>query len=148
MITVNESLQRRFWQYTARQGLNDCWPWIGMRCKGYGKIKHRGKLVTASRASWTLHHGQIPDGLWVLHHCDNPECVNPAHLFLGTALDNSRDCREKGRFRAGQPRALTDIEVIEIRGSADSVRELACRYGPTKTAIWKIKRRITYKDVE
>ena len=77
-----------------------CWLWVGRRDSyGYGKL---GKKQTAShRLSWTIHFGPIPSGLCVLHRCDNPPCVNPAHLFLGTQLDNIRDMNAKGRGKAG-----------------------------------------------
>jgi len=75
-----------------------CWNWIAGKDKdGYGKIKIDGKMVQAHRASWVIHNGDIPNGMCVLHRCDNPSCVNPEHLFIGTRLDNARDRDVKGR---------------------------------------------------
>ena len=75
-----------------------CWGWLaGTNKDGYGKFKMRGKTLQAHRLSWVIHNGIIPEGMCVLHHCDNPPCVNPAHLFLGTILDNNRDRDAKGR---------------------------------------------------
>lgn len=95
-----------FWHLVDKRGPDDCWPWQGSLYVGYGRIKdgQRGR-VGAHRVSWELHHGPIPDGLWVLHRCDNPPCVNPAHLFLGTPGDNVRDMHAKGRWsrRATRP---------------------------------------------
>lgn len=78
-----------------------CWEWTGStNPSGYGELglggRHEG-LVAAHRLSWELHVGPIPDGLWVLHRCDNPPCCNPDHLFLGTRTDNVRDMYAKGR---------------------------------------------------
>ena len=77
---------------------NDCIIYEGSFDKdGYGKTVHEGRDVRAHRLSWEHEFGPIPDGLWVLHHCDNPPCINTDHLFLGTALDNARDCTSKNR---------------------------------------------------
>jgi len=79
---------------------NSCWKWSGLKSiKGYGKFKDSNYLDwRAHRASYTIYVGEIPKGMMVCHHCDNPECCNPSHLFLGTARDNSIDRVNKGRF--------------------------------------------------
>lgn len=89
-----------FWRHvTPTEG---CWIWSGARShngQGYGHMKvggRNGRDVVASRASWEIHNGPIPDGLFVLHDCDNPPCVNPAHLHLGTRSDNVREALERG----------------------------------------------------
>jgi hypothetical protein len=75
-----------------------CWWWTGsIMSSGYGHFKMAGGMVGSHRASWQLAFGPIPEGLFVLHHCDNQRCVNPEHLFLGTHADNVRDCVAKGR---------------------------------------------------
>src|ERR1700757_1576049 len=80
-----------------------CWTWMGARQSGgYGQIQIAGKSWLAHRASWTTFRGQIPQGLNVLHHCDNRICVNPPHLFIGTQRDNWQDALEKGRI-TGEP---------------------------------------------
>lgn len=77
-----------------------CWIWQGATTNaGYGKIAVHGTLILSHRFSWELHHGPIPEGLYVCHHCDNPQCVNPDHLFVGTAQDNVNDMMAKGRHR-------------------------------------------------
>ncbi|MDD4280094.1 MAG: HNH endonuclease [Candidatus Sumerlaeales bacterium] len=75
-----------------------CWEWLG--CKnmgGYGMIRVDGRLHQAHRISYALYNGEIPDGMCICHRCDNPGCVNPTHLFLGTKLDNAKDRERKGR---------------------------------------------------
>jgi len=78
-----------------------CWIWHGCRIKGYGSMKVDGKNVPAHRQSWILKNGKIPDGFLICHHCDNPPCVNPRHLFIGDNFSNMRDMSEKGRAMSG-----------------------------------------------
>jgi hypothetical protein len=83
---------------------NGCWEWQRSKDKdGYGYIKKDQKTTKAHRVSYELHYGPIENGLWVLHRCDNPSCVNPEHLWLGTAKDNSDDMIAKGRAVAPKP---------------------------------------------
>lgn len=106
----NRTLAERFWAKVNKDGptpahcpdLGPCWLWTGAKnAKGYGSIGssggRAGRNLYAHRVSWELHQGAIPNGLWVLHHCDNPPCINPAHLWLGTASDNMYDMTRKGR---------------------------------------------------
>ncbi len=75
-----------------------CWEWIGHKNPaGYGIAFHEGKQKLAHRIVWMTEHGQIPAGMQVCHRCDNPSCVRPDHLFLGTNMDNARDMAAKGR---------------------------------------------------
>lgn len=121
-----------------------CWEWIGGKCSGgYGSFVVRGKVCVASRVSFELFKGDIPGGLNVCHSCDNPGCVNPEHLFLGTDFDNNRDREIKNRGnhakgeRHGQAK-LTDLEVAEarqLRINGLTYQAVADRYGVTKQCI-------------
>jgi hypothetical protein len=117
-------------------------------------------MAHAHRISWEIHFGDIPDGLYVLHTCDNPPCANPVHLFLGTQRDNIDDMLRKGRSAYGHPgrqgekawmAKLTDDQVREIRSLYEVGRisqlALARRYGITQTTIGSIVRRATWKHI-
>jgi hypothetical protein len=92
----------RFWAKVDRSDPDGCWPWIGHRIrKGYGIHWAFNRKTVAHRRAYELTYGSIPDGLFVCHHCDNPPCCNPDHLFVGTNSDNMQDCIRKGRFSKG-----------------------------------------------
>ena len=114
---------RCFWDRVQRKSSIDCWLWIGGREKhGYGRFSmgKRNKWRFAHRVSWALANGTIPKSLCVLHHCDTPLCVNPAHLFLGTRKDNMADCIRKGRTNPAcgeqvHSSKLKESQIFEIR---------------------------------
>ncbi len=96
---LKQPVEARFWRHVATG--DGCWLWTGQLDRdGYGTITGRGmKPVKAHRLSWELAHGRSPGKLWVLHSCDTPACVNPAHLRLGTPKDNTADMISRGRSR-------------------------------------------------
>ena len=123
VVWTDKPLEQRFWEKVDKRGKYECWEWqAGKSKKGYGYVQNnrkRGKLLSAHRVSWELHNGKIPKGMLICHHCDNPPCVNPNHLFLGTQKDNIRDAVKKGRKKyigEGNGRAiLTKEDVLLIR---------------------------------
>jgi hypothetical protein len=136
-----------FWRLIARGP--GCWLWLGTRMDtGYGRFSLFGDETPAHRLSWTLFRGPIPDGLGVLHRCDNRLCVNPTHLFLGTAADNAADMVAKGRH-VGY-RKVTEQDVVSIRArraAGARNRDLAREYRVTDDAISAIARRVTWPHV-
>lgn len=164
-------IEERFWEKVDKNGPimpnmeTRCWVWIAayFRHKFYGKKYYygnftlNGKAIQAHRYSWMLaHNKQIPRDMFVCHKCDNPKCVNPDHLFLGTHTDNMRDMADKGRTGTKRGRQnfntrLTSKQVIEIRERYSSTnisqRLLAQEYGVSQAAIWYILHKENWKHV-
>lgn len=142
------TVDERFW-HQVRKGEGDaCWEWDGLNNRGYGLIRSNGQRFYAHRFSWIQAHGPIPDGLFVLHRCDNPPCVRPSHLFLGTKKDNARDMILKGRGPAAAK--LSDDQVRELRALATWGMKywlLGKRYGLSTRNIARIVRGETYSHV-
>jgi hypothetical protein len=119
----------QFLSKTAKTG--SCWLWLGSVNKdGYGKTKLAGKHMTTHRLSWIFHRGPIPEGLEVLHTCDNPPCVNPDHLWLGTNLDNQRDAAEKGRH-AGYSKSPVKLAATQINCRKAAIKAAELRRSAT-----------------
>lgn len=138
------SLAQRFWQKVRKTDF--CWEWAGAVNPhgGHGRIANGSRDEYVHRVSWRIHNGTIPAGMNVLHRCDNPICVNPQHLFLGTHADNMLDRERKGRtFVPGVGKKLTDEEVQLIRKLASSVagKVLAQRFGVSTAQISRVKTR-------
>lgn len=160
------SIADRFWSKVNRT--DECWVWTGaVYVNGYGAFvtweNSKRRNWKAHRMAWILTNGPIPNGLRVCHHCDNPPCVRPTHLFLGTDADNLRDARNKGRrlplrHRPGKARGerqhsakLTAADVADIRReNHNGIRQvdLAVRFGVSQGTISAAVRRQTWAHVE
>ncbi len=134
---------------------DNCWLFMGaFDEKGYGHIRD-GSVKKAHRVSWEVHVGPIPQNLFVLHKCDKRNCVNPAHLYLGTQLDNMKDRDIRGRRAStkgsNHPGAvLSDIQVLAIRQSLHegiNIDDLAIKYKVTKWCILDIKNRRSWSHI-
>jgi hypothetical protein len=152
------TLAARFTRHVQRGAPDECWLWTGcLNINGYGSLfngRRRGhgkRGVLAHRVAWELAFGACPRTLDVCHRCDVPACVNPAHLFLGTARDNVADMVSKGRdgFTGERnPHArLTDDQVREIRTSTEPGRVIAKRLGVSCPTISEVRRRKLWKHV-
>ncbi|UOF80472.1 endonuclease [Caudoviricetes sp.] len=151
------SEEERFRAHTAAGSVRECWTWnASCRPDGYGQWRRAdGKIELAHRASWRLFRTEIPAGAHILHKCDNPSCVNPTHLFLGSHADNMRDMWGKGRARPGRSMGekhgmakLTAEIVQEIRSSGESGVELARKFGLAATTVCDVRKRRTWKHID
>ena len=141
---------KAFWSNVRPGHPAECWNWAGHRnTDGYGHIGVMGYIVRSHRFSWIIHHGPIPNKLCVCHKCDNPSCVNPTHLFLGTVQDNVHDRQRKGRSRGGsQPgishnmAKLNDDLVVRIFNEAKNKtmpqKRIGVKYGVSQSVVSRI----------
>lgn len=179
-LTLNSTAAERFWQKVDMAG--DCWIWTARRgVDGYGRFRPNGSLcseVGAHRVAFVLAGGVLRDRELVCHHCDNPPCVRPSHLFAGTPADNSADMARKGRAisrvttlnaargdrngarlhpervargeRNGSAR-FTEEDIREIRlayGAGESQPSIAARFGTAQAVISRIVRRVAWKHID
>jgi hypothetical protein len=147
------TLEQRFGAYVKRGP--GCWEWTSAKnAFGYGVLRVGDGNTLAHRLAWTFARGKIPAGQYVLHRCDNPGCVRPSHLFLGTLADNNADMDAKGRRINSPPRGeengmakLTAAKVRMIRRSKATGAVLAQRLNVTQTTISSVRRRHAWRDV-
>lgn len=128
-----------------------CWTWLLARRNGYGVVSVSGRQWTAHRWAYLLSKGPIPKGLLVCHSCDNPACVNPEHLWLGTQLANRRDAVRKNRQACGERQGkakLTDAEVLFCREHAGiPVKYLAEFFKVCESTIYQVLSRQIWKHL-
>lgn len=154
MLLSNTRLISRFFSKTSGIDENGCLIWSGAKKpSGYGNFYMLGRYETAHRAIWIIHNGEIPEGMYICHKCDNPQCVNIEHLFLGTPSDNQQDRSAKGRANNGEMShlsKLTGVLVKDIRrrrALGESFMSLASAFGVCEANIRCICKRKTWRHI-
>jgi hypothetical protein len=150
-------IEELFWARVDRRGDDECWPWTGQRHRcDYGRLRVRGVKRPATHVAWEIANGKpFPLGLHACHTCDNPPCVNPRHLFIGTKGDNYADMRSKGRHTAppspkgeSHPAArLTAEQVLLIRASTLPASAIAKQFGISVWHVGNIRRGLKWRSL-
>lgn len=157
MLVLQKDLER-FWNKVSKT--DTCWLWIGAKCKGYGVFRFGQKRYSSHIISYQLHNENYDSSKCICHKCDNPSCVNPSHLFLGTYKDNIQDCINKGRFKLAPRRkgenintsVLTEMQIIDIKTrlkQGEKVRSIHTDYRDiaSEQTLWSIKQNRSWKHV-
>jgi len=150
MTVMSQETVVRFWAKVSKGEPNVCWPWLGAKKpKGYGNVRINKRYLIAHRVAYELTNGPIPEGLVVMHSCDNPSCCNPAHLSPGTVLENTEDMITKGRgnFEHGNrcfgqrncnatlsSKQVDELRSMYVRGQVKQ-SELAVKFGISQAAV-------------
>lgn len=156
-VNYRTSTKEMFWKKVLIPAdKSKCWLWRGAKQNsGYGRFRYKGRCEGAHRIAWLFEHGVLPE-LYVLHRCDNPSCVNPEHLFLGTCQDNVLDCIAKNRFN--RPKGVnhfrskfTEPDILKIRGlikQGFNDREISEDFNVCGTTIQAIREGRTWKHIK
>lgn len=152
-----EILMKRFWRRVTPTGHRGCWLWTGATyIGGYGHFVIEKRTLAVHRFSYELFKGRIPDGLYVCHRCDVKTCVNPRHLFVGSHADNMADMVSKGRSRGHRAKngilhygaKLTENDVLKIRTSCGTQKEIAKIFGVDQSTVSLIKTKKRWPHLE
>ena len=151
----DKSLSERFWEKVNKS--QDCWVWTGCKqSQGYGQIRVKRKALLTHRLSWELANGRLPADIMVLHKCDNPACVRPDHLFLGSMQDNVNDMMAKGRNGNGvqygedHHAAKLTVERVKLIRSMNNpdIQKLSIQFNVTPQTIYAVVNRKTWRGIE
>lgn len=140
----------RFWRHVNKATESGCWEWVGFKNNyGYGQFWADNRMVYAHRFSYELHHGKLCDGLFACHRCDNPKCVNPDHLFSGSAKENADDCSKKGRRPKSRGRFTDKIERLIRKECEAGVRQptIAKEFNISIKTVQRIASGMTYTQL-
>ncbi|MBU2177554.1 MAG: HNH endonuclease [Gammaproteobacteria bacterium] len=133
MIRLSEKDKEKFWSKVDIKTPEECWNWLaGINADGYGNFYHIYKTYSASRISWMLTNGDIPEGLLCLHRCDNRACINPSHLYLGTHSRNNLDREHRNPGTSGRKSKLGAEGIREVQrlfNEGHKQKELAEQFG-------------------
>lgn len=146
-MNVTLDLIERFHEKWQLNPATNCWEWTAAKMgKGYGAISRRGERqkLYAHRLSYLMFHGEIPDGMYVCHTCDNPRCVRPSHLFLGDCGDNLQDMKAKERHLYGERNVKNKLTTEQVRQihrlhqQGMSTHKIGKTYGISQGQAWRI----------
>lgn len=151
-LDMDSPVAKAFWSEAHKCAPTECWPWLGKSLAKYGRFDYAGSQRYAHRVAWSLRHGEIPNGAVIRHTCDNPLCVNPDHLDIGSQHDNVQDIYARGRWShrrgSGHGRALLgEDDARAIFVDPRPSRELAEIYGVAEGTISNIRSGRTWKHV-
>lgn len=137
------TIEERFWNYVDRKNDDECWLWTGNKDKdGYGSLRTTTYQVRAHRVSYKIHYGEFQNDLVVRHRCNNPSCVNPAHLAIGTHQDNMDDKTAAGHNRANEthPNVKFSNETVRMIREATGLRkDIARKFGVSESQVGNIR---------
>lgn len=156
-VYKRKSVEERFWSKVKNGKPDECWEFQGgINSTGRGIFQYKGKAIHAHRMAYILTFGGIPKGRFICHKCDNGKCVNPAHLFLGDALINNRDCYAKGRHPIlrgeNDPKSKLNnekvLKIIELyKTGCYSQYAIAKMFGVSRSAVLNVLRGITWSEI-
>lgn len=138
------TLAERFWRHVAKGAPGECWLWTGFRDKDdYGKCRDGEANRGAHIVSWEIHFGPVPEGVFVLHNCNHPPCVNPSHLKLGDHQENMDDRLAAGNYPTNEAHPMvkfSDQIVAAVRSVSGTYEAIAARFGMSESHVGNIRR--------
>lgn len=153
---MNQKLIDKFWSNVQKGNPDECWIWIGSPSgNGYGQLRFEGVTYRSNVLSYLINKGNIPARMYICHTCDNPICVNPNHLFVGTPSDNAKDRQQKGRGRPmdgenNSNNRFTKESIIQMRSMFQKgylCNEIAHIFDTNPEYVRNVVKRKVWKDL-